>query len=62
MVTDVPDIASNLTRDPDRLERVSSTASGGLWAGPAKVNVRWFFLDLVKVLTYFLSSDCDILC
>ncbi|XP_013636849.1 PREDICTED: polyadenylation and cleavage factor homolog 4-like isoform X1 [Brassica oleracea var. oleracea] len=38
MVTDVPDIASNLTRDPDRLERVSSTASGGLWAGPAKVN------------------------
>ncbi|CAN7103845.1 unnamed protein product [Brassica rapa subsp. narinosa] len=38
MVTDVPEIASNLTRDPDRLERVSSTASGGLWAGPAKVN------------------------
>ncbi|KAG2241207.1 hypothetical protein Bca52824_096808 [Brassica carinata] len=38
MATDVPDIASNLTRDPDRLERVSSTASGGLWAGPAKVN------------------------
>ena len=40
MVTDVPESASNLTRDPDRLERVSSTASGGLWAGPAKVNVR----------------------
>ncbi|KAJ4891764.1 ENTH/VHS family protein [Raphanus sativus] len=38
MVTDVPEVASNLTRDPERLERVSSTASGGLWAGPAKVN------------------------
>ncbi|KAJ0258949.1 Pre-mRNA cleavage complex 2 Pcf11-like protein [Hirschfeldia incana] len=38
MVTDVPEIASNLTRDPDRLERVSGTASGGLWAGPTKVN------------------------
>ncbi|KAL0775104.1 hypothetical protein Bca101_040256 [Brassica carinata] len=38
MVTDVPEIASNLTRDSDRLERVSSIASGGSWAGPAKVN------------------------
>ncbi|CAN7062114.1 unnamed protein product [Brassica rapa subsp. trilocularis] len=38
MVTDVPEIASNLTRDSDRLERVSSIASGGSWAGSAKVN------------------------
>ncbi|RID67126.1 hypothetical protein BRARA_D02226 [Brassica rapa] len=38
MVTDVPEIASNLARDSDRLERVSSIASGGSWAGPAKVN------------------------
>ncbi|ESQ52278.1 hypothetical protein EUTSA_v10016259mg [Eutrema salsugineum] len=37
MVTDVPEI-SNLTRDSDRLERVSSISSGGSWAGPAKVN------------------------
>lgn len=43
MVTDVPEIASNLTRDSDRLERVSSIASGGSWAGPAKVNVRMSF-------------------
>ncbi|CAH8363257.1 unnamed protein product [Eruca vesicaria subsp. sativa] len=38
MVTDVPEIASNLTRDPDRMERASSIASGGSWAGQAKVN------------------------
>uniref|UniRef100_A0A1J3JME1 Polyadenylation and cleavage factor-like protein 4 n=1 Tax=Noccaea caerulescens TaxID=107243 RepID=A0A1J3JME1_NOCCA len=38
MVTDVPEIAPNLTRDSDRLERVSSIASGGSWGGPAKVN------------------------
>ncbi|KAF8114615.1 hypothetical protein N665_0036s0139 [Sinapis alba] len=36
MVTDVPEVASNLTRDSDRLERVSSIATGGSWAGPAK--------------------------
>ncbi|AEC09259.2 pre-mRNA cleavage complex 2 Pcf11-like protein [Arabidopsis thaliana] len=38
MVTDVPETAPNLTRDSDRLERVSSIASGGSWVGPAKVN------------------------
>ncbi|KAL0740372.1 hypothetical protein Bca4012_081885 [Brassica carinata] len=38
VVTDVPEIADSLTRDSDRLERVSSLASGGSWAGPAKVN------------------------
>ncbi|KAJ0259678.1 RNA polymerase II-binding domain-containing protein [Hirschfeldia incana] len=38
VVTDVPEIESSLTRDSDRLERVSSIASGGSWAGPAKVN------------------------
>ncbi|CAH2059064.1 unnamed protein product [Thlaspi arvense] len=38
MVTDDPEIASSLTRDSDRLERASSIASGGSWAGPAKVN------------------------
>ncbi|XP_019100464.1 PREDICTED: polyadenylation and cleavage factor homolog 4 isoform X1 [Camelina sativa] len=38
MVTDVPEIEPNLTRDSDRLERVSSIASGGSWIGSAKVN------------------------
>ncbi|KAL1224354.1 Polyadenylation and cleavage factor-like protein [Cardamine amara subsp. amara] len=38
MVNDVPEIAPNLTRDSDRLDRVSSIASGGSWIGPAKVN------------------------
>ncbi|KAJ4903742.1 ENTH/VHS family protein [Raphanus sativus] len=38
LVTDVPEIASNLTRDSDRLERVSSIASGASRAGPVKVN------------------------
>ncbi|XP_023639702.1 pre-mRNA cleavage complex 2 protein Pcf11 isoform X1 [Capsella rubella] len=38
MVTDVPEIAPNLTRDSDRLERVSSIASGVSWVGSAKVN------------------------
>ncbi|CAA7060913.1 unnamed protein product [Microthlaspi erraticum] len=38
MVTDVPEIAPNLTRDSDRLERVSSITSGVSWGGPAKVN------------------------
>ncbi|VVB02294.1 unnamed protein product [Arabis nemorensis] len=38
MVTDAPEIAPDLTRDSDGLERVSSIASGGSWVGPAKVN------------------------
>lgn len=54
MVTDTPEIAPNLTRDSDRLERVSSIASGGSWVGPAKVNVRGFFLGTVTV--FYLSA------